>query len=404
MKKRHVLRRFAWLDCRMSGAEVLRFLHLCSRQSIVLEHLSKTDDGYTFTIRLDHYVRIRHLRYLTGVHIQVVRKKGFPFRLRSLLGRKAFLGGLFFCVLLWWFLSGHIWEIRFTGNVQTTNETLIRYLRTEHIQSGMKKKDVDTRAIAAGLRNAFPEFVWVAAESSGTVLYIRIEEAKQVEEEDTAQNDASLYADKEGEIVSIVTRNGIAQKTAGDYVYPGDLLVSGEIPLYDDGQNITGYTYCGADADIVLATEYVYYDRITYVHQQPVYEKARFCGVQAGIASTQLRLWQKPEAGEIIASVYPLAFSKDCPLPFSLTVYSVRPCRYVSAVYSQEEAAALLQEHFSEFFVQLAKKVMRITANNVKIALYQDYAIASGRLSTEETTGMPGATPKTSRKDQTLDD
>lgn len=403
MKKRHILRRFAYLDCHLSGGEALRFLHLCSRQSIVLKNLTREDDGYTFSIRLNDYVRARHLRYLTSVHIKVLHKRGFPFALWSALRRKAFLLGVFFCTLLWWFLSGHIWEIRFSGNVQTTNETLLRYLATAHIQSGMKKKDADTKAIAASLRNAFPGFVWVAAETSGTVLYIRIEEAKQMQEEEAVPEDASLYADKEGQIISLVTRNGCSQKTTGDYVYPGDLLVSGEIQLYDDGQNITEYTYCGADADIVLATEYVYYDRISYEHRQPVYEKARFCGLQAGIADTQLRLWHKPAGGELTATVFPLALSRDCPLPVSVTFYSVRSCQYITATYTPEEAAALLQAHFSEFFVQLAKKVMRITANNVKIALYKDYAIASGRLSTEEYTGIYGATQKT-RKEQTPDD
>lgn len=404
MRKKHILRRFAYLDCRISGEDVLHFLQLCGRQSIVLYHLTRTEEGYTCTIRLDSYVRARHLRYLTGVHIEILKKRGFPYALRSLLQRKIFLCGGIFCILLWCFLSGHIWEIRFTGNLRITNETLLRYLRTEHVQSGMKKKDADTQAIASGLRSAFPDFVWVAAEISGTVLYIRIEEARKVQEKETPTDDSSLYADKEGDILALVTRKGISRKAPGDHVYPGDLLVSGEIPLYDDGMNITGYTYCGADADILLATEYVYYDRIMYAHLQPVYEKSRFCGIQAGIADTQLRLWQKPTTGELTADIYPLAFSRDCPLPVTLTVYSVRPCRYVTVRYTQAEAAVLLQKHFSEFFVQLAKKVMRITENNVKIALYQEYAVAYGRLSAKEYTGVSQATPKTSRKDQTLDD
>lgn len=404
MKKKHWLRRFAVLECGICGEGVFRFFQLCRKNAICLQNIQKKQDTYTFQIRADEYVRARHLRYLSGVHLVILKKYGFPFVLRRLSARSAFCFGILLCSILWWALSGHIWEIRFTGNIKVTSESMLRFLAAEHVCAGMKKKETDTRKIADALRDAFPSFVWVAAETKGTVLYIRVEEVKETVTATVPSDDCSLYADREGQILSMVTRNGIAMKEAGAYVYPGDLLVSGEIPLYDDGQNITGYTYCGADADILIETSYSYYDRIDYAHLQPVYTESRFCGLQAGVTDTQLRLWQQPARGEIMATVFPLRLSENCPLPFSFTFYSVRDCRYREEMYTQDEAAALLQEHFSEFFVQLAKKVMRITTNNVKIALYNDHATASGRLTTAEYTGIQGPTPKTTRKDTTTDD
>ena len=53
-----------------------------------------------------------------------------------------------------------------------------------------------------------------------------------------------------------------------------------------------------------------------------------------------------------------------------------------------------MQEHFSEYYEQLRKKVMRITANDVKIILYKDCAVAYGIVYTQEKTGSLAQTEK----------
>lgn len=395
------LRKFARITCRLTGEEPLRFLNLCRQKEIPLQDLKKEGDAYVFSLAVQDYVQARHLRYVTGVHLDILKKSGFPFWLKKMSARRILFAAVFVAFFLLWMLYGYIWDIRISGNLSYSSETILRYLKSEQIQCGIKKSRVDTAGIAAGLRSHFPHLVWVSAEKRGTVLYIQMEEARQTHQQNETDTDSSLYADKEGKVASIVVRNGIRQVEEGDYVYPGQLLISGEIPLQDDGGNITEYTYCHADGDVALETAYVYYDRLNYAYTRYVYGGKKLCGLQLGTPGQILRLMTGKQTGSMQAVSHPLRLSEAFILPLSVTLYYDSPCQKTEAVYTKEEAAALLQAHFSEFFMQLAKKVLQISENNVKIALYQEYAVAYGIVYTREATGISSYTPKHALQERT---
>ena len=52
-----------------------------------------------------------------------------------------------------------------------------------------------------------------------------------------------LVAEKEGEVVSIITRSGIPRVTAGMKVNKGDILVEGGVPIYNDDGTVKRYDY-----------------------------------------------------------------------------------------------------------------------------------------------------------------
>ena len=302
--------------------------------------------------------------------------------------------GVVLCGALLGICYGFIWDIRITGNREITNESILRYLRTIQISCGTVKKSVDPHSIAADLRNAFPSFSWVSVEKTGTILQIQVEEARKNVAVQKSGSEGSLYADKEGEIDSVITRSGVCKVEEGEYIYPGDLLVSGEIAVMDDGGNVIRYAYCEADADIVVNTAYVYYDRLAYTYQKREYEKPRLSAVQLGVGDKQLKIGEKHISGEYYANAYRFRLSEAFVLPITLTMYKAVSYTENPAAYSDEEAVRLLQEHFSEYYEQLRKKVMRITANDVKIILYKDCAVAYGIVYTQEKTGSLAQTEK----------
>lgn len=394
MKKTRRLAAFGQVVCRISGEEPLRFLNLCRKHNISLYAVRKKDETYICAMSVKDFFSIRHLRRLTGVHIQVLRKKGIPFLAQKLQKRSAFLAGMTAFAALLCLCYGYIWDIRISGNLQISDESILRYLRSRQIACGVAKDRVDTHGIAADLRNAFPSFSWVSVEKTGTILTIQVEEAKESVVPQETEGDSSLFADRESRVVSVITRSGICKVKQGDYVYPGDLLVSGEIPIMDDAGNVVRYDYCEADADIVVETAYVYYDRLSLEHVKRLYGDGSLAMVQIGWGSRQLRVGKRQPEGELKARAWRFRLSESFLLPVSLTLYESIPYTETEQTYTGEEAAALLQEHFSEFFAQLSKKVMRITENDVKIAIYQEYAAAYGIVYTQELTGISSATEK----------
>ena len=58
----------------------------------------------------------------------------------------------------------------------------------------------------------------------------------------------------------------------GTSVNPGDILVSGQIPILNDAKEITGYESCHSDADIFIQTQIHYENTLPrkYVKSSPV--------------------------------------------------------------------------------------------------------------------------------------
>ena len=75
-----------------------------------------------------------------------------------------------------------------------------------------------------------------------------------------------IVASEDGVISSIITRNGIPQVKAGDTVEKGQILVSGAVPVYDDGQNIVKYQIYEADADITILTKTHFHDQVKEIY------------------------------------------------------------------------------------------------------------------------------------------
>ena len=85
----------------------------------------------------------------------------------------------------------------------------------------------------------------------GTRLFIRLRESEVPVRQEVESGEAcDLAAASDARITSVVVRSGIPLVQAGDTVEKGQLLVSGTVPITDDGgEEISSYRV-RADADI----------------------------------------------------------------------------------------------------------------------------------------------------------
>ena len=100
----------------------------------------------------------------------------------------------------------------------------------------------------------------------GTCLIIDIRENDEIPQPtDVLTNTLTswdLTAPWNGTVVSIITRMGMPQVKPGD-VCKGDILVSGSVAILDNDSQIQRYEYVRADADIVIKTQFPYYDEFS---------------------------------------------------------------------------------------------------------------------------------------------
>ena len=102
----------------------------------------------------------------------------------------------------------------------------------------MTKASLNCEEKEKQLRAAFPVVTWTSIYFEGTKLYVEVKENEKETGGHQQPQGMDIVASEDGVISSIITRNGIPQVKAGDTVEKGQILVSGAVPVYDDGQNI----------------------------------------------------------------------------------------------------------------------------------------------------------------------
>ena len=123
----------------------------------------------------------------------------------------------------------------------------------------------------------------------------------------------------------------------------GDLLVSSEIPIFNDEKEVTGYQYCGADADIFIRTVYEYQDEFPLIYEEKVYTGKEKSGLLLQIGS-RIFSWRPKEGTyktfDLVTEERQFGFSRYFKLPFFYGRMRMREYRLVKKRYSPAEAAA----------------------------------------------------------------
>ena len=249
-----------------------RFINACNYRKIKIWDLSASDGSYEMNLWVKDFKKLRHISRKTSTKITIVKKYGLPFYLFDHRRRKLFFAGIFAATVLLLIMSGYIWDIEILGTHTQTEEVIRTFLKENHVNTGIRRGNIDCDRIVKDIRKGFDDIIWVSASIEGTRLIIQIKENEDAKidnktdnktdiKEDIYPNSGTgtdLVSDCTGTIVRIITRKGIPMVREGTSVNPGDILVSGQIPILNDAKEITGYESCHSDADIFIQTQIHY--------------------------------------------------------------------------------------------------------------------------------------------------
>lgn len=396
-----------YVKVKISGHSLERFLNLCSFHQIEIWGLSAVEDGCELFLYAADFRRMKPLLKKTETHIQILQKSGVPFFLFRNRKRKAFFIGGGICIFLVWLYSCFIWDIRFQGNCFRTDEEMVRFLKEQGIEPGIRSSRIKCEEIVKKIRKEFDDIIWVSAYVEGSVLKICIREnddlsvvkKEKLQEEQKEKKEKNmdiamdLIAQKDAVIQKIVTRQGIPAVHEGDQVKKGDLLVSGRIELLNDAKEVTGYQSCKADADIWGNTEISYQKTIPLSVQEKRYDKKEerrtlfiqlgkyrlFLGIDPGMVvkkGQEIREWEEQ-----------MKIGENWLLPVKWGCIRKREYDIKTKKRSSEKLQEILSLEFSRFCVDLQKKGVQIIENDVKIQIDENQAAATGSLSLIEPIG-----------------
>lgn len=239
------------------------------------------------------YEELQSVCKKTNNALTILSVHGWIWLKEKLKKSASFCISLIICMCLILFLQTRIWDIQVEGNIYYDNPVILSFLKENDVTVGMKVKEVSCIELADQIREAFPKIKWASVELKGTNLIVHLKEnmhiqinkekqpkggtktenqskdemkAKNEMQDETALSDVivnnNLIAPKNGIIHSIYVRSGIANVKIGDTCKKGDILVNGQIPIYNDAGEVVRYETVAADADVIIRYEQAYYDTI----------------------------------------------------------------------------------------------------------------------------------------------
>ncbi len=345
---------------KLPGSQAERFINLCRNHGIFWWNLrwgKKKDIVYGCISRMDYY-KLRPLVQKTRVFPVVVQRYGGVFWLQKAWQRQSFWCGIACFLFLLFFLSSRIWGITIEGQSYHSSESMMQYLESDGIYGGMAARKVVCSEIEEDIRKTFPDIGWASVEKSGSKLYVRLEEVILLEEEEEKEP-GSLVAEEDGQVVSIVTREGTAKVRAGDKVKKNQTLISGKVKIIGDNETLVAKKAVNAQGTVVLRCQRLYEDPLGKSYERKEYTDRELGIYQIQVFGKNLFLYnplnylETYEKYDIIREGGRLCPFLSLRFPVSVWKKTYRETSFVPDSYSKKEAESLLKKRYEYALEQM---------------------------------------------------
>ena len=370
---------------KLSGYSPERFFNLCRINGIILWDIIPVQDYFECKIKHGDYKKINAFLEKTRVEAVILEEFGLPFFMHKNIKRKIFFAGIIITLFFLYGMTFFIWSFSFEGNETISDDILLRFVNSLDVNYGTRKDKIDIQMLEEEIREYFDSVSWVSVRILGTELVVNVKENYIPHNDDTNQETMrdNLYAGTDGTIVSMITRKGVPQVKVGSEVKAGDMLVSGEVPIFDNDGNIVSYDYVDADADVTIRTQYPIHREISryYKHKNYTGNEYHVPYLRFGQNYLSLRFFDKqfPLYDVVVQENTHPVFEE-----FSIPVYwgIRRYCEYVEIedLYGDDEGTIILKKFLDETMKELSEKGVQIIENNVKIETGSQYLKLTGYL------------------------
>ena len=154
--------------------------------------------------------------------------------------------------LVWMLYSERlVWDIRVSGNTKTPTDEIIAQLDSLGFGVGTYYPSVNFNKLHAEYSAAQDDLAWLSIYMDGAVADIEVREEWHDEREKHADGVyANVVAEVAGVVRSVNVFEGVAAVKAGDTVVPGQVLISGVIPMKEENQ--VRYEYAAGEVNCTV--------------------------------------------------------------------------------------------------------------------------------------------------------
>ncbi len=233
----HFLRGYRGL--RITGAEPVRCLNRFAEQALAFWRVRQPDPLHLeLRIYPKDYSKAEQAALRAMCTVEPLDEGGLPSLIRPLKKRRILLIGVLLSALLALFLQNFIWVVRIEGNKTIPEQTIRHALTEEGVGFGSWGPGISGPLLRMRMQLRLPTIDWMAANRSGGVLTVIVEERQNADTAPKENGPANIVASRAGIIRSVSTLGGTAAVEVGDAVLTGQLLISG-ITTWESGSQLT---------------------------------------------------------------------------------------------------------------------------------------------------------------------
>lgn len=223
----------------VKGKDIYNFIKKLNYKKIEILNLKRINkDEINILIEEKNLEKIKKIK--TIYKINVLNIYGM-IKLKKILKKQKILFTFFFLgIILLIFLSNVIFDIEIIHTNKELRTVLINELSKYNLKPFTLKKGFSTlqKIKEKIVFNNKDIIEWLEIERKGTKYIVRLEE-RIIKKEVIDPPNQNVIAKKSAIIKKIIAEKGEVVKNINDYVKPGDVIISGEIKLYDEVKNVT---------------------------------------------------------------------------------------------------------------------------------------------------------------------
>lgn len=236
------------------GAE--RFLNICLRRGIPVWDAVPTENGVRASVARRDFKLLREVSRKCRVQTKIREKHGFLHMVRLYRHRKALLAAVIVCAALCVLSTRFIWLVEINGVENSDIAGITETLEKMGVRSGALKSRIPDgmdlkRAIISDNEHIAWAWVYIEGAKARVEIYEQIIPPVIIDKD----KPCDIVAACDGSITRMIVKNGAEILSEGDVVSAGEVIVSGKVPTYKEGQN-EEYIYVHSMAEVNAYTSH----------------------------------------------------------------------------------------------------------------------------------------------------
>ena len=238
------------VEVELISADVTRMLELLCKQGIRLRDIVFRDDlTVRFCISRTSCGKLKSLLSGQENTWRVQSRQGMYWHFRSLLCRPVLILGVFFFLVMLWYIPGRIFFVRIEGNTTVCSKKILEAASDLGITFGASRRYVRSEQVKNGLLSALEELEWAGVNTKGCVAVVSVREHLAVDASPVPRYSGDVVAIRDGVVLSCDVTQGSLNCYPGQAVKEGQILISGTA---DHGTVVTSIA---AEGEVFASTQ-----------------------------------------------------------------------------------------------------------------------------------------------------